>query len=256
MLWHKAWLETRWRFISALVILTLLAGSNVFEYLATARLIAEFDPTSIPSNGSGMLGAVIRDAIEMQKDFRGFIWYSTFRDNLTGGGILFAILLGCGGLLSESSKGSALFTLALPVTRRRLFGVRTFTGLAQCLVMAMVPPLTIPLLAPAINQRFGVVDTLAHGFCLFVVASLFFALASYLSTLFADIWRPLMISAGIACVLAVASFALPPLDIFSVMNGASYFRSGSLPWTGLLTSAVLAMALLYSAAETLERQDF
>ena len=122
--------------------------------------------------------------------------------------------------------------------------------------MAMVPPLTIPLLAPAINQRFAVVDTLAHGFCLFVVASLFFALASYLSTLFADIWRPLLISAGIACLLAVASFALPPLDIFSVMNGASYFRSGTLPWTGLLTSAVLAMALLYSAAETLERQDF
>jgi ABC-2 type transport system permease protein len=256
MLWRKAWLETRWRFISALVILTLLAGSNVFEYLATARLIAGLDTTSIPSNGSGMLGAVIRDAIEMQKDFRGFIWYSTFRDNLTGGGILFAILLGCGGLLSEASKGSALFTLALPVTRRRLFGVRTFTGLAQCFVMAIVPPLTIPLLAPAINQRFAVVDTLAHGFCLFVVASLFFALASYLSTLFADIWRPLMISAGIACMLAVASFALPPLDIFSVMNGASYFRSGSLPWTGLLTSAVLAMALLYSAAETLERQDF
>jgi hypothetical protein len=40
------------------------------------------------------------------------------------------------------------------------------------------------------------------------------------------------------------------------MNGESYFRYGSLPWTGLLVSAVLAMALLYSAAETLERRDF
>ena len=41
MLWHKAWLETRWRFISALVILTLLAGGSVFDYLATQRLLPQ-----------------------------------------------------------------------------------------------------------------------------------------------------------------------------------------------------------------------
>jgi ABC-type transport system involved in multi-copper enzyme maturation permease subunit len=256
MLWQKAWLETRWRFISALVILTLLAGGNVFEYLATSRLLPQLDATAIPSDSSGVIGAAIRDAIELQKDFRGFTWYRTFRDNLTNTGVFFAILLGCGGLLSESSKGSALLTLSLPVTRRRLFGVRTLTGLAQCLAIAIVPPLTIPLMAPAIGQQFSVVDALAHGLCLFVVGALFFGLASYLSTLFGDIWRPLLVSLVIACVIAVASFAVPPINVFSVMNGESYFRNGSLPWTGLLTSAVLAMALLYSAAETLERQDF
>ena len=41
MLWHKAWLETRWRFISALVILTVVAGSNVYDYLATQTAAAE-----------------------------------------------------------------------------------------------------------------------------------------------------------------------------------------------------------------------
>jgi hypothetical protein len=40
------------------------------------------------------------------------------------------------------------------------------------------------------------------------------------------------------------------------MSGESYFKTGSLPWAGLLTSAVIATALLYSAAETLERRDF
>jgi ABC-type transport system involved in multi-copper enzyme maturation permease subunit len=256
MLWHKAWLETRWRFIIGLVILTMLAGSNVFEYVATSRLLPRIDGTAIPSNASGVIAAAIRDAIEVQKDFRGFTWYRTFRDNLTNMGVLFAILLGCGGLLSESSKGSALLTLSLPVTRRRLFGVRTLTGLAQCLAIAIVPPLMIPLMAPAIGQQFGVIDALAHGLCLFVVGALFFSLASYLSTLFGDIWRPLLISVVIVCVVAVASFAVPLLDVFSVMNGERYFRNGSLPWTGLLTSAVLASALLYSASESLERHDF
>jgi len=88
------------------------------------------------------------------------------------------------------------------------------------------------------------------------VGAVFFGLASFLSTIFADIWRPLVIALGVAMTVAVASFVVPQLDLFSVMNGESYFRTGSLPWTGLLTSAVLTTALLYGAAESLERRDF
>jgi ABC-2 type transport system permease protein len=202
------------------------------------------------------LGAMIREAIEIQKDFRGFVWYQAFRQNLTQMGIFFAVLLGCGGLLHESAKGSALFTLSLPVTRKQLLGARTGTGLAQLLAISIVPPLAISILAPTVGQRFSVVDALAHGVCIFVVATVFYSLAAFLSTLFADIWRPLLIAVGIACAVAFASFAAPQLNIFSVMNGESYFRTGSLPWTGFVVSAVIAMALLYSASETLERQDF
>jgi ABC-2 type transport system permease protein len=255
-LWNKVWLETRWRFISGVVILTLLAGGKVVEWVATSHLLPTIDASVISGNASGIVGAAIRDAIEVQKDFRGFIWYRGFRDNLTGIGIFFVILLGCGGLVSESSKGSAMFTLSLPVTRRQLFTARAGVGLAQCLALAMLPPLMFPLLAPAIGQQFSLLDALAHGLCLFGVGALFFGLAAYLSTIFADIWRPLVVAVAIACFTAVVSFAVPQIDVFSVMNGETYFRTGSLPWTGLLTSAVIATALLYGAAETLERRDF
>jgi ABC-2 type transport system permease protein len=257
MLWHKAWLETRWRFISALLILTVLAGGNVYDYLATQRLLPRLNATtdSPVAEASGLAGA-IRQAIELQKDFRGFIWYQAFRQNLTQMGVFFAVLLGCGGLLSETSKGSALFTLSLPVTRKQLLAARNGTGLAQLFAIAMVPPLVIPILAPSIGQQFSIVDALAHGICIFFVAAVFFSLASFLSTLFADIWRPLLIALGIACVVAVAQAFVPELGIYRVMSGESYFRTGSLPWAGFLTSAVLATALLYGAAETLERQDF
>jgi ABC-type transport system involved in multi-copper enzyme maturation permease subunit len=255
-LWNKMWLETRWRFIAGIVVLTLLAAGKVFEWIATDRLLPQLDPGVISSNASGLVAAVIRDVLETQKTFHGFIWYRGFRDNLTGIGIIFVTLLGCGGLMSETSKGSALFTLSLPVTRRQLFTARAGVGLAQCFAIAMVPPLVFPILAPAIGQRFTLVDALAHGLCLFVGGALFFALATYLSTLLADIWRPLVTALAIACGLALVSFAVPQLDVFSVMNGEQYFRTGSLPWMGLLTSAVVATALLYSAAETLERRDF
>ena len=257
MLWHKAWLETRWRFISAMVILTIAAGGTVFDYLATSRLLPQLTAAgTVPAAEATGLASAIREAIETQKDFRGFVWYRTYSDNLTSLGVFFAVLLGCGGLFAEARKGSALFTLSLPVTRRQLLGARTGAGLAQCLAIAMVPPLVIPILAPAIGQQYSLVDALAHGLCLFFVGAVFFSLASFLSTIFGDIWRPLLIAIGIACAVAVLQVLVPELGIFRVMSGESYFRNGSLPWAGFLTSAVLAAALLYSAAETLERRDF
>jgi ABC-type transport system involved in multi-copper enzyme maturation permease subunit len=255
MLWHKAWLETRWRFVAGLAILTLLTGADVYEFVVTQRMMPMAD--SIASTaGDSALAAAIRDAIAVQREFRGFIWYNAFRDNLTSLGVLFAVLLGCGGLMTESRKGSALFTLSLPVTRRQLIGARFGTGLAQWFAVAMLPPLVIPLLAPAVGQQFSVIDSLAHGLCLFFVGALFFSLASFLSTLFGDIWRPLLIAVFIACVAALAQAVAPQFGLFKVMSGESYFRTGALPWMGFVTSAVLASALLYSAAETLERRDF
>lgn len=254
MLWHKAWLETRWRFIIGLLILTVMSGAKVYEYVVTLRMMPLAE--SVLSGDNSLIGAAIRDAMEVQREFRGFVWYNTFRDNLTTMGVLFAILLGCGGLLAESKKGSALFTLSLPVTRKQLIGARIGTGLAQCFAIAIVPPLAIPLLAPAVGQNFSVIDALAHGLCLFFVGALFFSLASFLSTLFGDIWRPLLIAVMVACVAAVAQFIAPEFGLFKVMSGESYFRNGSLPWMGFVTTAVLALALLYSAAETLERRDF
>jgi ABC-2 type transport system permease protein len=254
MLWHKAWLETRWRFITALLILTVMAGAKVYEYVVTLRMMPLAE--SVVSGDNTPLGAAIREAVAVQREFRGFIWYNAFRDNLTQMGVLFAVLLGCGGLLSEAKKGSALFTLSLPITRRELLRVRTVTGVTQCLAITMIPPLVLPILAPAIGQQFSVIDALAHGLCLFFVAALFFSLASFLSTMFADIWRPLLIAVFLACIAAVVQFVAPEFGLFRVMSGETYFRTGTLPWMGLLTTAVLASALLYSASETLERRDF
>jgi ABC-type transport system involved in multi-copper enzyme maturation permease subunit len=257
MLWHKTWLETRWRFISALLILTMVAGSNVFDWVAAQRLLPRLNVTTTEpvAEASGLAGA-LREAIDVQKTFRGFIWYQAFRQTMSQLGVFFAVLLGCGGLLSESSRGSVLFTLSLPVTRKQLLWARFGTGLAQLLAISMVPPLAISILSTSIGQRFTLTDAFAHGLCIFAVATVFFSLASFLSTLFGDIWRPLLIAIGIACAVAMVSFVIPQLAIFSVMNGESYFRNGTLPWVGFLTSAALATALLYSAVETLERRDF
>jgi ABC-type transport system involved in multi-copper enzyme maturation permease subunit len=173
------------------------------------------------------------------------------QDNLTRTWTVLAILLGTGGLLSQTRGGAAIFTLSLPVTRAELMKTRAVTALAELLALALIPSLAVPLLSPLIGQSYSVADTLVHALCVFVGGTVFFSLAMLLSTVFSDVWRPALLACGIAVAMAFTELALlngAPYGIFGAMNAESYFRSGSLPWQGLLVSAAASAAMLYAAA--------
>ena len=161
--------------------------------------------------------------------------------------------------MAGGSGGAALFTLSLPVSRNRVLGVRAATGLAEFLVMAVIPSLLIPLLSPAIGQRYSLADAVVHGACAFVVGAVFFSLAFLLSTMFSDLWRPLLIACAVAVVLSLGEQIFQdasPYGIFRVMSGERYFRTGQLPWLGLLASAAASAAMLYTASRNIARRDF
>ena len=139
------------------------------------------------------------------------------------------------------------------MTRKQLLGARSGTGLAQLFAIAMVPPLAISLLAPSIGQRFPIVDALAHGLCIFFAGAVFFSLASFLSTLFGDIWRPLLIGDWHRLRHRDAVVGDPAARHFQGDERRVLFQEWHAAGVGFLTSAALATALLYSAAETLER---
>ena len=152
MLWHKVWLETRSRFGIGLALLFILAAGSVFEYPVASRLITQADGSPVTN---GPLGRVVADALAVQRDFRGFVWWQWHRQNLTQMWTLFAVLLGSGGLLSRGVSSGVLFTMSLPVSRNRLLGVRAATGLAELLVLAIVPTLLIVVLSPVIGERYS-----------------------------------------------------------------------------------------------------
>ena len=131
-------------------------------------------------------------------------------------------------------------------------------GLGELLVLAFVPALLIPLLSPAIGEPYSVVAALVHGLCLFVVGSVFFSLAILLSTAFSDVWRPLLIALTLAVLLAglEAIYDLSRFGVYSVMSGDAYFRTGALPWAGLVISAAVSAAMLYGASANIENRDF
>jgi hypothetical protein len=255
MLWYRSWLETRWRFVIGAALLPLSAAGSVLAYPRVIKLL----PLASQVDPNDAIGQRVLEAAQVMATYRGYIWAQWFAQNMTQQWTLFAVLLGTGGLLAQTSGGGALFTLSLPVTRDRVVGARALIGLAELFVLAVVPSLLIPLLSPAVAQRYSVVDALAHAAFIFVGGSLFFSLAFFFSSVFHDVWRPLLIVVGVCIVLGLVDAVVRDTSRFSpfgLMNGESYFRGEGMPWIGLLVSVVVSSVLLFAAIRNIARQDF
>jgi hypothetical protein len=254
LLWYKSWLDTRWRFVIGLALLTCAAVGII---LARPRLM-ELLTVAPPPDTGGALGKEISEAIDLAREYRGYVWSQWFSKTPIQMGLLFAALLGSGGMLSQGSGGQT-FTLSLPASRQRLVGVRAGIGLGELLLISLIPSLLIPLTSAAIGERYGLGSALVHAACLFAGSAVFFSAACFLSTVFDDLWRPLLITLAFATALAVAEALIPDLGRYTVlglMRGEQYFRTGQIPWIGILATMALSLALLYAATVNLEHRDF
>jgi len=252
MLWHKAWVDTRWRFFLGLALLLVLAcGSSltfprVRDFLGSMQL-------QVPVVPDEEAAAALRESLEFIRTFRGYAWSQWFSQSFPGLLTLMAALLGSGSPLVKGGSG-ALFSLALPVSRGRWIGTRSSVALAELFVLALAPSLAFAVLAPVVGEQFAVTEAIAYGLSAFLGASLFLGLAVFLSTLFNDVWRPVLFT----CVGALAIGVLLPYEhgLFQAMGGGSYFSSGTLAWPELLVSAAAALGLVYAATARIARRDF
>lgn len=255
MLWHKSWQETQTRFYVGFILLVLLAGGAALEYPQIVKLL----PAVSGADFNSELGRRIKEAAELQRTFRGYVWSQWFGQNLSQLGTLFAILIGSGSPIAHGSRGAALFTLSLPASRTRLVAVRGAVGLLQLIVFAFVPSLVMVVMARGMGEAYDIVDVLLHGLCWFVAVSVFFALAMLLSTMFDDLLRPLLVACAIAVVVGLSSLVFEGLaryGIYALMSGETYFRTGAMPWAGLLASAALSSAIFYAAIVNISARDF
>jgi hypothetical protein len=215
-------------------------------------------PLAPAVEAGGELGRRIKEAVELARDYRGYVWSQWFRQNMLQMWTIFAVLLGSGGVVFHGSHGG-LFTLSLPVSRTRLLGVRAATVLLQLLALAVLPSLLLPLCSPAVGESYRVGDALVHAVCMFTAGTVFFSLAFLLSTIFDDLWRPLLVALVAASALALCPLAIPELSrysIFAVMSGETYFRTGQLPIVGMILSAAASGAMMYTSVLTISRRDF
>jgi hypothetical protein len=251
MLWQKAWVDTRWRFVLGLALLLVFAcGSSltfptVRDFLTSMQMPAVIDDEEA--------AASFRESLELVRTFRGYAWSQWFSQSFPVLLTVMAALLGSGSPLVKGGSG-ALFSLALPVARGRWIGTRAGTVLVELFVLALVPSIAFTVLAPLVGERFDVAEAAAYGLSAFLGATLFLGLAMFLSTLFHDVWRPMLL----ACVGAIAVAVVLPHEygLFRAMGGSSYYFSGTLAWPQLLVGAAGGVGLVYAAAARIGRRDF
>lgn len=252
MLWHKAWVDTRWRFLLGLALLLVLACGSSLAFPRVRDFLGSLQLPAVAGTDEEA-AAAFRESFEFIRTFRGYAWSQWFAQTFPALLTLMAALLGSGSPLVKGGSG-ALFSLALPASRDRWIGTRAGTALTELFVLALAPSLVFAALAPVVGERFAVTEALAYGLSAFVGASLFLSLAVLLSTLFNDVWRPLLGT----CVGALAIGMIVPHDygLFRAMGGESYYFMGALAWPELLVSAAAASGLVYAAAANIARRDF
>jgi ABC-type transport system involved in multi-copper enzyme maturation permease subunit len=238
MLWYKTWLETRSRFLICLLGMVALCSASV---LYGDRNVA----------------------YEVGSDYYNYVLFEGHQ-LLVLMWTLATTLIMMGGLLREKATGASSFTLALPVSRRRLMVVRICTGLTQAFVLAIVPWIAMF----SVSSVFGKTRSFSQaGWYLVLLLGgglLFFAVAVLASSLIGGEYTAPAVSFGTVIVTAVAlsSAAMRRYSPWEFMTGARYRieqtnrLSLPRPWLQAAIYLFVAGLLLAISVKAIERREF
>jgi ABC-2 type transport system permease protein len=246
MLFYKAWLETRVRFLASFLVLSAYCVS----FVRGARY--GFPPIFEPA-----------------LPYSAYVWRGVYNGMDMLVFVLVAVLLGLGGIERERASGTAGFTLALPVTRLRLLAPRAMVAMLQMVVLALIPLVVVPWMSAAIGRSYSFADALPFALLFAVTGTVWVAVGLFWSAMvpgehtstIASVLTPALYAAALA---APALRRHPSLSLFNVMNGsrldfldaATSLVVGPLPWPGLGAVVLFAAALACLAAVVTARRDF
>jgi hypothetical protein len=225
MLWYKAWLETRWRFAftvgsMAAVFLPALVGAPA------ARLWRSFQ------FGSPLL----------------YCFAALF---LAGAGINSQTTYGA----MSGFHGSMLFTLSLPVSRRRLFFVRAGLGAIEaCVSVVMMAGLTLYWTPGAIDFA----QVLQYATRAIVCTLPVYAVSVLLACAFDEMWQ----FTGACLCLTVVWLLQSRSDLVSQisplrgMSLMSYSATSPMPWAPLVASVIITAVLVSASVLVLQRKEY
>jgi len=235
MLWYKAWLETRTRFLIALAGMTALGAWRTYN-------LSHMMPAW---TGASYYYLVLREAHDLLNPM--FVVATT--------------LLLMGGLLQEKSNGPALFTLGLPVSRGRLMGAQIGMGLIEGILLLAVPwaaicitvVLTGPMRPGSLALFYAMVT--ASGGAVFAGISLL------ASSLIEGTYTAPIVSLGVAFLCANAPRSWAAVNPSDFMGGRacldnSNMLTGPWPWGHATAFLAVAAALIWTSIKVIEKRDF
>lgn len=241
MLWYKAWLETRSRFLASLCGATLIV--SFFAHHA--------ESLTLPGPRANIY---TRNVVFYSHQYLMFVW------------ILCAILLGMGGLIRERAIGASSFTLALPVSRTRLVVVRIAVGLLEAIALGVVPWVAICLIMDSYGKPVLLSQAAFYLGLLISGGLIYFALAVMTASLVENEYTAPAVAYGTTILMIVLcgniAWLRPYADLWRFMGGdnhlnkGTFFLSGPFPWSGAIAALAVTTVLLATSVWLIQHTEF
>lgn len=245
MLWYKSYREIR------NLTLTGVAG------LSAACVLIVFNQHAMRAHADAPMTYVT------------YIWKSVYNSIGRDIFLILSVILGSGSLLHERAHGTSGFTLALPVSRRRIVYTRAVIGYLGVLTLAAVPIMAVPIASSYVGEQYPVAQNVGFFFLWAACGSVFYGITfllahrlegDYISVLLAI---PLLMLYGALVNLPWLS-GLRMFNIFGILNGedmpffneAQHLLVPPLPWLALASLLVAGAALVHLASRRIEPLDF
>jgi ABC-2 type transport system permease protein len=236
VLWYKAWLETRSRFLTSLATLTIFCAVFVGHAQGLIRPEWKTDYNRL---------------LFVTQQFVVIMW------------ILAVVLLGMGGIVREMAIGTSSLTLSLPVSRARLLGIRVGMGVLEAIALAVVPWTAIFLVSSL--SRMPILITQVGFYVLLLIGggSAYFAMAVLVSSLVEGEYTAPAVAFGLVLLTAIVFDAwLRHFNLWRLVTGDfyidrhTYLLSWPFPWRGTLASVSAAVLMLLTSIRVIERREF
>jgi hypothetical protein len=253
MLWKKVWWETRWLF---------LIGLGALLSICILTFVADYDTATWTARLQRSAG-LSESERQVLDNFQGRMWMLLFKFLLCFVWADYAVIMGAACLMTVCpampSQGAAgLYTLSLPVSRRKVLLSQATVGFSQIFLVALITPLILPLIARFQGQWFSWKDALIYTLMMVLGSAVFFYL-SFLLTVILNNWVfAFMLVEGVVIALFLPFLSLearPWWNILGVMAGESYFYHGQIPWLGLSISLILSAVFMFTAVRIYERRE-
>lgn len=178
MLLYKAWLETRVRFIAGL---TAVAVVCIF-YMEQHAWLVRWWATDVRNlrnpyfYHSGMWWGI--------HEYGWYLWHYLYDNYLQQVWALFAALFAFDGLIRERASGTALFSLGLPVSRKRWLFARLAMVLLESIALSLFAVFVVILGSSVIHQTFSISQMVLHAALMVAAGAFVIALGNLCYTLF------------------------------------------------------------------------
>jgi hypothetical protein len=234
MLWHKGWLETRYRLLFSVAFFGIL--------LIQAHMLRGAKP-QVPVTDSVKIFAVSTIFLVV-----------TLCGMVSGTGIATQPSIQA----AKGLHGSMYFTLSLPVSRLRLLAVRA--GLGWLEVAGGIAALCVGMwiLLRVLNAAPRPEEMFEHALVLIACASAPYFVSVLLATFLEEQWRVFGNMISFAALWWIPNHTPFPAsaNIFRAMGEASPLLAHTMPWTAMAFSLELAAILFFAALKVVQLREY